>query len=304
VATTRDPATGDGSAVDSPGARRLGVVLSAGGLRGVAHLGVLRQLLAHGVPIDVIVGVSAGAIIAGFYAGVGLGIEDMIGDAPAFKGRHVLMHGLVLRAPGMFKPFLRRFSGVIPNRLRQLDEARFDRLHHGVRGLGIVCHDMLSNQTMYFTSSEQCDVPLSAAVKGSAAVPGLIPTRAVQHGGRRVQLVDGGLSDSLPWQFARTRLGATHLIVSDCRRVADATIAGPSIVYVRPELRDQAILRSPAGTLVETVALGEAACTREVIDAVRAWGFRSTPGRGLRASSASEPIVTRPSNRMLSEPAT
>jgi predicted acylesterase/phospholipase RssA len=43
---------------------RIGLVLSGGGLRGAGHLGVLRQLVANGVPIDVIVGSSAGAIVA------------------------------------------------------------------------------------------------------------------------------------------------------------------------------------------------------------------------------------------------
>ena len=53
----------------------IGVVLSAGGLRGVAHLGVIRRLVELGIPIDVLVGVSAGAIIAGFWAGVGLTVR-------------------------------------------------------------------------------------------------------------------------------------------------------------------------------------------------------------------------------------
>ena len=51
-----------------PKPSRIAVVLSAGGLRGAAHLGVLRRLVQIGLPIDVMVGVSAGAIIAGFYA--------------------------------------------------------------------------------------------------------------------------------------------------------------------------------------------------------------------------------------------
>src|SRR5262245_33319460 len=42
---------------------RIGVVLSGGGLRGAGHVGVLQQLAAHKIPIDVIVGSSAGAIV-------------------------------------------------------------------------------------------------------------------------------------------------------------------------------------------------------------------------------------------------
>jgi len=45
---------------------RIAVVLSAGGLRGAAHVGVLRELVRKGVPIHTIVGVSAGAIVAAY----------------------------------------------------------------------------------------------------------------------------------------------------------------------------------------------------------------------------------------------
>ena len=142
-----------------------------------------------------LVGVSAGAIIAGYYAGVGLTIEDMIGDAPTFKGRHVLMHGVTLRAPHIVRPVLRRFCGIIPARLRELEHGRFDHLHHGIEALGVVCHDQLTNGPVYFSSIESHGARLCDVVKASAAVPGLMPTRPVTWGDRTVHLVDGGLSD-------------------------------------------------------------------------------------------------------------
>ena len=249
----------------------IGVVLSAGGLRGVAHLGVMRQLLASGVPIDVLVGVSAGAIIAGYYAGVGLTIEDMIGDAPHFRGRHVLLHGMTLRAPLALRPLMRRFCGVIPRRLMELEAGRFHPLHHGIKGLGVVCHDQITNRPVYFSSIETHGARLSDVVKASAAVPGMIPTRAVKWGDRVVHLVDGGLSDSLPMHFARTVLGATHLIVSDCRRLATPAAADDRVVYIRPELDRASAWQSPRGTLTQSVACGEAAVTTDVITRVRGW---------------------------------
>ena len=75
----------------------IGIVLSAGGLRGAAHLGVLRRIVRHQIPVEVMVGVSAGAIIAAYYAAVGLSVHEMIEQAPVFRGRHILMHGLTLR---------------------------------------------------------------------------------------------------------------------------------------------------------------------------------------------------------------
>ncbi len=78
---------------------RIGLVLSAGGLRGAAHLGVMRKLLAHDIPIDVIVGASAGAVVAAYYAAVGLTVDELIDDARGFKGRHLVAHSLAQSRP-------------------------------------------------------------------------------------------------------------------------------------------------------------------------------------------------------------
>lgn len=48
--------------------QRVGVVLSGGGAKGVAHVGVLKALEEHGIPIDYMAGTSMGAIIGGMYA--------------------------------------------------------------------------------------------------------------------------------------------------------------------------------------------------------------------------------------------
>lgn len=250
---------------------RIGVVLSCGGLRGTAHLGVLRQLLRHDIPIDVLVGVSAGAIIAGFYAGAGLTVDEMIGDAPAFRGRHVVMQGIAARMHASLKPFFQRHCGVIPKRLAQLSDARFERLHHGVQKLGIVCHDLLENRPMYFSSARHHGVSLSAVVKASAAVPAMLPTAVVSIDGQNHRLIDGGLSDSLPVEFARSpEMGATHLIVSDCR-VRGRVRSTPDLVYIQPALEGVGSFRAPATTLMAAVHAGEAAVMDHHIRAIRGW---------------------------------
>ena len=137
---------------DSNGQVRLGLVLSAGGLRGAAHAGLLRQLVRHRIPVDSIVGVSAGAVVAAYYAAVGLSVDELIADAANFRGRHLLTHSLNVRLAYRFDGRLRPSCGVIPERLAQLDTARFDRLHHGVRRLGIVCHDLATRAPRYFGS--------------------------------------------------------------------------------------------------------------------------------------------------------
>ena len=48
--------------------QKVGVVLSGGGAKGAAHIGVLKALEEEGIPVDYIVGTSMGAIIGGLYS--------------------------------------------------------------------------------------------------------------------------------------------------------------------------------------------------------------------------------------------
>jgi predicted acylesterase/phospholipase RssA len=252
---------------------RIGVVLSAGGLRGAAHAGVLKQLVRHGVPLHAIVGVSAGAVVAAYYAAVGLELDEMIADAEAFRGRHLLAHSLGVHCGPPLAARLRRWCGVIPDRLRQLDEAGFDRLHHGVGRLGIVCHDLCTGRPRYFGTGFDQTVPLHEVVRASASIPYLFPAVAVRSGGETLRLTDGGLSDPLPLAFAqRPAIGATHLIVSDCRWLERARArADTPTVWIRPLIRATGTLWSPREGLLATVRDGEAAVTDEILRVITGW---------------------------------
>jgi membrane-associated phospholipid phosphatase len=48
--------------------KKVGLALASGGGRGMAHIGVLQVLTEHGIPIDLISGCSAGALVAAIYA--------------------------------------------------------------------------------------------------------------------------------------------------------------------------------------------------------------------------------------------
>jgi NTE family protein len=262
-------------ASDSP--VRIGVVLSGGGLRGASHVGVLQQLVEHGIPIDVIVGSSAGAIIAAYYAAVGLTVDELIRDATDFRGRHLLAHSLNVRLQGRLASALTRLSGVIPRRLAQLEHATFERLHHGVLGIGIACHDVLSGEPCYFATGHHRGVRLGDVVRASASIPYLFPPIAVRCGddGTTLGLTDGGLSDCLPIAFAqRPPLGSTHLIVSDCRLSAGRFIPmADRLVYVRPQLRSTGTLSAPLSTLASAVGEGRRAVTTEVLRTIRGWSL-------------------------------
>jgi NTE family protein len=251
---------------------RVGLVLSGGGLRGAAHLGVLRSIVRR-IPIHVIVGVSAGAIIGAYYAGVGLSVNELVDDAPTFRGRHLVMHGITLRTHESLRPFLRRFCGIIPQRLAQLEQARFDVLHHGVERLGIVCHDLVSNRPQYFSTVNHMGMKLADVARASAAVPGVFPAKQVTIGSETLRLVDGGLGDGLPIEFARSpELDATHLIVSDCRLTPTGGIRDDDrLIYVRPQLDGLRTLHGPRTALMKAVWHGEAAVSPAVVDRIERW---------------------------------
>jgi NTE family protein len=264
---------------------RIGLVLSAGGLRGAAHAGVLSVLVRHGVPLHVIVGVSAGAIVAAYYAGVGLGLDEMIADAGVLRGRHLLAHSLGVHGGPWIAPHIQSWCGVIPHRLEQLQLADFDRLHHGVKRLGIVCHDLVAARPRYFGTGCDQGVTLREAVRASASIPALFPPVAVGAHGKTLRLTDGGLSDPVPVAFARQpEMGATHVIVSDCRWLKGSSgPADPRTVWLCPRIRTTGTLWSRRG-LMTTVADGEAAVTRDVLRTIGGWLTENSPVTAIAAS--------------------
>src|SRR5262245_6120136 len=251
---------------------RIGLVLSAGGLRGAGHVGVLRQLVRHNIPIHAIVGASAGAVIAAYYAAVGLDIDELMTDAEAFRGRHLLMYGLNVQLQFRFEPRLARWCGVIPRRLRQLEAASFDRLHHGVQRLAIVCHDLSARRPCYFCTGFEHGATLHEAVRASASIPRLFPGISVRYQDEELRLTDGGVSDPVPLAFARgPAIGATHVIVSDCRWIGGVRDTDPNTVWIRPRMAHTGTLWSPRHGLLAAVRNGERAVTDDVMARIRGW---------------------------------
>ena len=252
---------------------RIAVVMSGGGLRGAGHIGVLQQLVTNGIPIDVIVGSSAGAVVAAYYAAVGLTLDELISDARTFRGRHLLAHSLNIRFRHRLDWILGGASGVIPARLEQLEGATFDRLHHGVRSIGVVCHDLRSGRPRCFSTGCNDGVRVSDVVRASASIPGLFPAIRVESTHGQLLLTDGGISDCLPIAFAQSApLSATHLIVSDCRWLAtEAPESSDRLIYVRPRLSTTGTLWAPSATLIAAVRHGAAAVTEDIVDRARSW---------------------------------
>jgi NTE family protein len=170
---------------------RLGLALSGGFARGIAHIGVLRVLEEHGIPIDCIAGTSVGALIGAAYAsGVSLAAMERHAAATRFSdfGRWTLSR-MGLATNLRLEDFLRRVT--VTRRFEDLEIP-----------LAIVATDLAAGTTAHFTSGD-----LGLAIRASCAYPGLF--LPVEWNGR--VYVDGFLTEPVPFAAARA-LGAEIVI--------------------------------------------------------------------------------------------
>ena len=173
---------------------KVGLALSGGAARGLAHVGVLAVLEEEGIPIDMIAGTSMGAIIGAFYA-QGKDISQ-IKDAVMSLGRRKIMSLIDLTLPrtGFIKG--RRVSHWLKSILGDID---FEDLKIP---FACVATDI--------TTGEEVVIKQGSVVEGvrdSASIP-VIFTPAKWEGR---YLVDGGLEDPVPVRVLR-EMGADLVI--------------------------------------------------------------------------------------------
>jgi NTE family protein len=183
---------------------KIGLALSGGAARGIAHIGVLKVLEENNFPIDFIAGTSMGSIIAGMYA-AGMSISQMIEIARSVRWRDVSRMtpsrlGLMSSEP--LEQLLRRLLPV----------SDFSKMRVP---LAVVAADIQTGQSVVFTEG---DAP--RAIRISCTVPGFFaPVKDEQ--GR--MLVDGGLSQNLPTSIVQ-KMGSDRVIAID----VNSTIEMPS----------------------------------------------------------------------------
>jgi NTE family protein len=175
---------------------RVGLALSGGAARGIAHIGVLRALEENAIPIDAIAGASAGALVGGCYA-AGLSIKQLEAMARKFRWRHVSrlsFSRLGLQSNAPMEKFLRATLPV----------TRFEDLRIPFAALATDLQDGTA-----VVMRDTGDVTF--AIRASVCVPALYtPVRDPE--GRL--LVDGGLVANLPISYTRA-LGADIVIAVD-----------------------------------------------------------------------------------------
>ena len=175
--------------------REIGVVLSGGGSRGFAHVGIIRAIRQAGLPVDVIGGVSMGAIIAAGYAFS----EDLDETVAAFNSR----------SGRRFNDYT--FPFVSLTRGRRFDrclKALFGDTHIEDIRMPFFC--VSSNLTRAKMVVHRTG-PLWRAVRASGSIPGIV-SPVVDEGDL---LYDGCLLNSLPIDVMREEIQTGMVIAVD-----------------------------------------------------------------------------------------
>lgn len=175
---------------------RVGLALSGGAARGIAHVGVLRALVQHAVPIDYVAGTSAGALVGGAFA-AGMSLEEIeeIGRNLSWRllGRMTLSR-LGVQSNARLEDFIRP----------RLPVTRFEQLPIP---FAAIATDLQSGSAVVMSGEGD----IAFAIRASCAIPGWYIPVTDEHGR---QLVDGGLVANIPAAAARS-LGADIVIAVD-----------------------------------------------------------------------------------------
>jgi len=206
------------------GRPKICVVLSGGGARGAAHVGVLKVLEEYRVPVDCIAGTSMGSLVGAAYAtGTtvpemeqiirGISTELLFKENPPRRERamrrkqddYLPLFGPEIGLEGGKLEFLKGLvSGVqLETVLRRLSKAKgeyqFDRLPIPFRA---VATDLVTGKAVVFREGELANV-----MRASMSVPGAVAPAEFEG----MLLVDGMLTSNLPVQAAR-EMGADVII--------------------------------------------------------------------------------------------
>ena len=270
---------------------RTALVLSGGGAKGLAHIGVLAVLDSLGVRPDLIVGTSMGAIVGALYASGysarqidsltrALPIAEVVRpfrvSTPHTWDQRIALLFLVKGRSGFTFQ-----TGVVdetqPNARLNAAMLRGNLLARGrFADLPIpflaVATDLRDRSTVVIGDGD-----LARAVRASSAIPLVFPPVVV----RGAVLADGGLSANIPIVEARAA-GAERVIVSDVTEhlsdsldvesplaLADQVLGylfrqpaadlGPDDVYIRPEVRDLRTLDFSPEAMERTLRRGRVA---------------------------------------------
>lgn len=160
---------------------KIGIALSAGGAKGIAHLGVLEALEEAGIRADVIAGTSMGAVVGGLYA-LGKTPKEMRSILKSFD-EHVIKNitKIKLSLKGIFDAD--RVHDIL---YKLYDNKGFSDTQIPFYSLAYNIDDM---KPVEFSSGLLLD-----AVQASASIPGFFPPYVINNS----RFVDGGIYSPIP----------------------------------------------------------------------------------------------------------
>jgi len=175
---------------------KLGLALGGGAARGFAHIGVIQVLEEYGIKPDMVVGTSAGSVVAAFYASGKTGAQ-LQWLADSMDESQLTDWSVPFLSRGMLRgDALGRYVNTQLNGLR-IEDVKMP--------LGIVATDLQSGEGILFRRGD-----ISLAVRASSAVPSVF--EPVRIGNK--DYVDGGLVSPVPVRYAR-QMGAEIVIAVD-----------------------------------------------------------------------------------------
>ncbi|MDP9169371.1 MAG: patatin-like phospholipase family protein [Acidobacteriota bacterium] len=185
-----------------------GLVLSGGGARGFAHIGVVRAMQELGMPIDIAGGASMGACIAALCA-LGLSWQEILE-----RTREVWVRRRPLRDYTV--PLVSLLSG---RRIDRALEWMFGDTQ--IESLRIPYYAVSSNLVDGRVVTHRQGL-LRRAIRVSISVPGILPPVASPGS----LLVDGGVLNNLPVDVMRDLSGTRHIVAVDVNPYGCALLAG------------------------------------------------------------------------------
>jgi len=164
--------------------KKISLALGGGGMKGFAHIGVLRQLEKEGFQIQAIAGTSAGGIVGALYA-YGIPTEEIQDFSKSLNYSE-----LFSRSPHD-PPSLLGLGGLYEKIKKILGDATFNdtKIHFAVTSV-----DIHSGDEVIIHKGGLVD-----AVMATTAIPGIFPAKELAG----CTLVDGGVLDPVPVNIAR-----------------------------------------------------------------------------------------------------
>lgn len=171
---------------------KLGLALSGGGTRGIAHLGVLKAFEENKIRFDYVTGTSAGSLVGAVYC-AGVNIDDAIAEAKNVTRKELVNKRFAIGSNS---------ANIQAIAERLLQGKTFDQLQIP---FSCVAVDIVSGDEVVLNSGS-----VAQAVSASCAVPVLFTPVVMDD----MMLVDGGLLNNMPSDVCR-RMGADIVVGVD-----------------------------------------------------------------------------------------